>query len=944
MNSEAPPLSSYLLAGFPCLSFQSTEDDRVIDYIKSSCIEANEFSDSTPYAIFKWTCIDGIQISSDGLPPGSVLPDTIKIGGDTKDLRHAFITFKSVTRDTPTVGIFLNVRKYLDNPLVIQSLKDAATTLRKQGSHIILVGPLGDVPDELRAIVTELDFRLPDRDRLQVLYKDLVESYSGVLDVKGDINDRIKKAAEAAIGMTELEAENALALSMTESNDIDIQLIQQEKARAVKKSDVLEWFPSKEKMSDVGDADNLKKWVEKRKNIFNDSAVEYGLPIPKGLLLLGIPGTGKSLVSKAIAGYLGLPLIRFDIGSLFKKYVGESIHGESEIYIASNTDGFNVKRLSIRRAYQINATGYTLSYTDHGGFKWSKINAVLRHNRKEQFIKITTELGYSLVVTEGHSLFKRNPSKIKSTYFNEIKGKPDHEGGKLIPAEAKDLKIGDKIAISKHIICDRHKRPAIIERRGFKAEITEDIAFLIGLWMADGCFNGNALRLCCSIKEPEIVSFVKSLGQTCNTKKWYNGRYVGIDYTVNGRQDLVKLFNFLCIADKSSVSTKKRMPEWALGMPSNIVAKILSGYFSGDGSVNGHNIEVESISYNLIMDVAMLLRRFGIVANISYRKANPLKKIRGKVCNYHDSWRITISRVSDHVKFIKNIGFAQKHKNEKIKKNIAKYERIPGKFSKRSRYSIMWDNIVSVEHLDSADKYSYDLSVDGTEKFVSNGIIAHNSELSVRNALRTIEAISPVVVHFDELEKGFAGVNSGGDSGVGSRVLGTILTWMQERSTMSFIVATVNNVELLPAELYRAGRFDKVFATDLPGQQGREEIYRIHIKKRKRDPKKYDIRTIAAKSVGFVGAEIEYVVEEAMFDAFADNGREFTTQDLLTAIENVIPMSKRDREKIEVIRAFCKERATPVSAGEKKSVTQKSTSSTRRVAAKKLIKKVRGGK
>ena len=541
MNSEAPPLSSYLLAGFPCLSFQSTEDDRVIDYIKSSCIEANEFSDSTPYAIFKWTCIDGIQISSDGLPPGSVLPDTIKIGGDTKDLRHAFITFKSVTRDTPTVGIFLNVRKYLDNPLVIQSLKDAATTLRKQGSHIILVGPLGDVPDELRAIVTELDFRLPDRDRLQVLYKDLVESYSGVLEVTGDINGRIKKAAEAAIGMTELEAENALALSMTESNDIDIQLIQQEKARAVKKSDVLEWFSAKEKMSDVGDFDNLKQWVEKRKNIFNDSAVEYGLPIPKGLLLLGIPGTGKSLVSKAIAGYLGLPLIRFDIGSLFKKYVG-------------------------------------------------------------------------------------------------------------------------------------------------------------------------------------------------------------------------------------------------------------------------------------------------------------------------------------------------------------------------------------------------------------------TSEESTRNALRTIEAISPVVVHFDELEKGFAGVNSGGDSGVGSRVLGTILTWMQERSTMSFIVATVNNVELLPAELYRAGRFDKVFATDLPGQQGREEIYRIHIKKRKRDPKKYDIRTVAAKSVGFVGAEIEYVVEEAMFDAFADNGREFTTQDLLTAIENVIPMSKRDREKIEVIRAFCKERATPVSAGEKKSVIQKSISSTRRVAAKKLIKKVRGGK
>jgi AAA+ superfamily predicted ATPase len=191
------------------------------------------------------------------------------------------------------------------------------------------------------------------------------------------------------------------------------------------------------------------------------------------------------------------------------------------------------------------------------------------------------------------------------------------------------------------------------------------------------------------------------------------------------------------------------------------------------------------------------------------------------------------------------------------------------------------------------------------------------SEAAVRQALAVAEAVSPVLIWMDEIEKGMAGMSGSGDldSGVTSRVVSTILTWRQETRKPVMLVATANNVATLPSMVYRKGRLDEVWATDLPTQEEREEIFRIHLRKRHRDPKKFNVPLLAAKTDEFVGAEIEGCIEDSMFTAFSD-GKEVTTNHIMDSIGETIPQAQRDKEELNSIRAWVKTRARLVSGGE----------------------------
>jgi len=129
------------------------------------------------------------------------------------------------------------------------------------------------------------------------------------------------------------------------------------------------------------------------------------------------------------------------------------------------------------------------------------------------------------------------------------------------------------------------------------------------------------------------------------------------------------------------------------------------------------------------------------------------------------------------------------------------------------------------------------------------------------------------------------------------------------------LVATANNVATLPSMVYRKGRLDEVWATDLPTQEEREEIFRIHLRKRHRDPKKFNVPLLAAKTDEFVGAEIEGCIEDSMFTAFSD-GKEVTTNHIMDSIGETIPQAQRDKEELNSIRAWVKTRARLVSGGE----------------------------
>jgi SpoVK/Ycf46/Vps4 family AAA+-type ATPase len=198
---------------------------------------------------------------------------------------------------------------------------------------------------------------------------------------------------------------------------------------------------------------------------------------------------------------------------------------------------------------------------------------------------------------------------------------------------------------------------------------------------------------------------------------------------------------------------------------------------------------------------------------------------------------------------------------------------------------------------------------------VYDGSMVGRSEANLRNALKTAESISPVILFIDELDKAFAG-NSGSadsDGGTSSRIFGSFLTWMQEKTSPVFVMATANRVERLPGEFLRKGRFDEIFFVDLPTQEERQNIFTIHLSKRRSDINRFDLDQLAKVSDGFSGAEIEQGIIAAMYEAFAQD-REFTQLDIIAAIKSTLPLSRTMTEQVTSLRDWARQRARPASA------------------------------
>lgn len=184
------------------------------------------------------------------------------------------------------------------------------------------------------------------------------------------------------------------------------------------------------------------------------------------------------------------------------------------------------------------------------------------------------------------------------------------------------------------------------------------------------------------------------------------------------------------------------------------------------------------------------------------------------------------------------------------------------------------------------------------------------SEGNLRNAIALAEAISPCVLWIDELEKAFAGIGgSGGGAEVTTRLFGNFLTWMQEKESPTFVVATANDITKLPSELLRKGRFDEIFYVGLPNAIEREKIFQIHIQKRRsQDLKNINIKELVAKTEGFSGADIEGVIKDAVESAFADDKIAIQTQDILDAIRNTHSLSEIMKDALEKMTEEYKKR------------------------------------
>lgn len=493
-------LFHYIKAGYPVVWVRTSEDIRAVEHILASVEEAG----LNGHWVGEWRVTTGLNIDGKTKPEGVTIPKAVSY------------LVKEAQADSKGILIIHNIRQFIGNFQVIQELKDAAMIIRTRSSYIFLVGAEIAVPPELMGLLTVFDYPLPTKEHFTKLYTELCDKYAASLTLpatKKEKKAEIEKAADAALGMTHLQGENAMALSFVKSRAVDMPVLFQEKEQAIKQSDVLELIPVTEGLDNLGGFDVFKPWVQRRASVFTPAAKEYGLRPPRGVLIAGLAGTGKSLCCKTISDYMQIPLIKFDVGKVFKSLQGAS-------------------------------------------------------------------------------------------------------------------------------------------------------------------------------------------------------------------------------------------------------------------------------------------------------------------------------------------------------------------------------------------------------------------EAAVRNALRIAEAVAPAVLWVDELEKSMAGSDSSGrtDSGTTARVMSTILSWMQDKTAPIFVAATVNNIDNIPPELLRKGRFDEVWGVDLPAEEERQAIFKIHIKKRGRDPKNFDIVTLSAASNWFTGAEIEAGIEDAMYFAYADNGREFTTADIVRSLEETTPQCKTQSEKISIIRDWIADRARLVSS------------------------------
>ena len=196
--------------------------------------------------------------------------------------------------------------------------------------------------------------------------------------------------------------------------------------------------------------------------------------------------------------------------------------------------------------------------------------------------------------------------------------------------------------------------------------------------------------------------------------------------------------------------------------------------------------------------------------------------------------------------------------------------------------------------------------------------IVGSSEENMRRAIQMAEAVAPSILWVDELEKGFSGTGSSNnsDAGTAARVFGSFITWLQEKTSPVFVIATANNVDELPPEMMRKGRFDEIFFVDLPTLPERKEIVAIHIKRRGRDPEQFNLDLISEKSEGMTGAEIEQAIVSALFDEYDRNGKTgvLTSEGVLHSLQETVPLSRTMKEKIAALRNWCKTRARPASS------------------------------
>lgn len=303
-------IQNMLKAFYPVLYLTSFEYDRTKQKLRGVAKNLNK-----DYQFYEWNCVDGLgkrSLTEGGITFVENLEDPEEL------LKHIA---SQIEKPGNEIFVLEDFHDFLTERNIKIRLRQLAEKLRFYSKHIILVSSVLNLPVELEKYITVLELPLPGRVDLEAVLTRVSK------DAKANIDDDLKKKLiDAALGMTVMEADLAYCLAaVKESFGVNSpRTVAFEKEQIIKKSGLLDYFQVNESLRSVGGMDVLKDWLEKRKQAFDFKAQSFGLSEPKGLLLLGVPGCGKSLTAKCIASLWSMPLLRLDIGKVFQGEVGSS--------------------------------------------------------------------------------------------------------------------------------------------------------------------------------------------------------------------------------------------------------------------------------------------------------------------------------------------------------------------------------------------------------------------------------------------------------------------------------------------------------------------------------------------------------------------------------------------------------------------------------------------
>ena len=312
-------LATYIRAGYPILNLISGEEDRAVDLIADT-LDSEELR-KKPRRLYVWSITRGV-VDLDGQPADR---------GDTRDPLKALAFCAKV--EEPGLFLFKDFHPWIEdrNPnaaVLVRAVRDLVPGLKQALKTLVWLSPVLSIPPELGKDVTVVDLPLPTEAEYRAVINDFVEQVKDnprvLLDLDEDGADRLVKACR---GLSLSEAEGALARTIVSKqglNGNDVTAILAEKEQIIRKSGILEFTASPEQFGTVGGLGALKQWLRRRNQAFSQKARDFGLPHPRGVLLVGVPGCGKSLCAKAVASEWQKPLLKFDLGRVFGSLVGDS--------------------------------------------------------------------------------------------------------------------------------------------------------------------------------------------------------------------------------------------------------------------------------------------------------------------------------------------------------------------------------------------------------------------------------------------------------------------------------------------------------------------------------------------------------------------------------------------------------------------------------------------